>query len=158
MINNTPNNNTAFSNNIDTLFSDLKDLTKTDTVLGTPLTVENKTLVPIMSVTLGYGSTGMGAKSQAAGNMNAESGGHGLGARVSASGVIVIDKNSVQILSTNENSAMGQLMGKLPQALTSMGQNMVGTGSQGQQQGSAQGQQGGQQSGQQGGQQEIQRS
>ena len=129
---------------MDTLFSDLHNLTKTDTVLGSPLVVENKTLVPLISVTLGYGSTGMGTKTQIVGNMNTESGGHGLGAKVSASGVIVIDKNSVQILSTNESSAMNQLMSKMPQALSSMGQNMMSGANQGQQQGSIQNQQGGQ--------------
>lgn len=140
--------NTSFASNVDTLFSDLHNLTKTDTVLGSPLTVENKTFVPLISVTLGYGSTGMGTKAQMAGSINSESGGHGLGAKVSASGVIVIDKNSVQILSTNEGSAMNQLMSKMPQALSSMGQNMMGGGAQGQQQGSTQNQQGGQQGGQ----------
>jgi uncharacterized spore protein YtfJ len=142
--------NTSFSNNVDTLFSDLHNLTKTENVLGTPMTVEDKTLVPLISVTLGYGSTGMGTKTQMAGNMNSESGGHGLGAKVSPSGVIVIDKGSVQIFSTNEGGAMSQMMGKIPQALSSMGQNMMTGGAQGQQ-GGSQNQQSGQ-SGQSGSQ------
>lgn len=124
--------NTSFTQNVDTLFSDLQNLTKTDTVLGTPMTVENKTLVPLMSVTLGYGSTGMGAKKQMGGSLNTSSDGHGLGAKISTSGVLVIDKDSVQLLSTSENSAMNQMMSKIPQALSSIGQNMSGGGSQGQ--------------------------
>jgi uncharacterized spore protein YtfJ len=136
--------NTTFTQNIDTLFSDLQHLTKSETVLGTPLTVEGKTLVPLISVTLGYGSTGMGTKSQAGGNMNTASGGHGLGAKISTSGVIVMDKNSVQILSTNENSAVNQMMSKIPQALTGMSQNMMGGAGQSQQQNQQSGQQNGQ--------------
>lgn len=142
--------NVSFSSNVDTLFSDIQNLTRTGTVLGTPITIENKTIVPLMSVTLGYGSTGMGAKAPASNTTSAESGGHGLGAKIAASGVIVVDKNSVQLLSANEGGAMNQMMSKIPQALTNMGQNMVG-GGQGQQQGS-QNQQAGQQGGQQGGQ------
>lgn len=139
--------NTSFTSNVDTLFSDIKNLTRTETVLGAPITVENKTLVPLMSVTLGYGGTGMDTKTQMAG-INTASGGHGLGAKISANGVLVIDKNSVQIISPNENSSMNQLMSKVPQAITSMGQNMLGGGGQGQQ-GSGQNQQAGQQSSQQ---------
>lgn len=148
------NENTSFSNNVDTLFSDLQTLTKTDTVMGTPITVEDKTLIPLMSVTLGYGSTGMGTKAQMGGSMSSETGGHGLGAKVSASGVIIIekDKDSIQYLSTSENGAMSQMMSKIPQALSNIGQNMMGVGSQGQQQGNTQNQQGGQQAGQQGSQ------
>lgn len=137
--------NTSFTQNMDTLFSDLQNLTKSETVLGDPITVENKTLVPLMSVTLGYGSTGMGSKSQMGTNLNVTSGGHGLGAKITTSGVIVIDKDSVQLLSTTENGAFNQMMSKIPQALTGMGQSMMGGGSgQGQQQGGSQSQQGGQ--------------
>jgi uncharacterized spore protein YtfJ len=149
--------NTSFTSNVNTLFSDIQNLTRTETVLGSPVTVENKTLVPLMSVTLGYGGTGMDTKAQMVG-MNTASGGHGLGAKISANGVIVIDKNSVQIISTNENSSMNQLMSKVPQALSNMGQNMMGGGSQGQQQGSTQNQQGGQQGSQQSGQKNQQQT
>lgn len=142
--------NTTFSNNVDTLFSDLQNITRTETVLGTPVTIENRTLVPLISVTLGYGSTGMDTNTQMAGSMNTASGGHGLGAKISANGVIVLDKNSVQIISTNENSPVSQMMSKVPQALSNMGQSMMGGGSQGQQQGSSQNQQSGQQGDQQG--------
>lgn len=141
--------NTSFTNNIDTLFSDIHNLTKTDTVMGTPITVENKTLIPLMSVTLGYGSTGMGTKAQIAGNLNTESGGHGLGAKVSTSGIVVIDKNSVQVISTNGNSAVNEMMSKIPQALSGMGQKTTGAGGQGQQQGGTQNQQSGQKNQQQ---------
>jgi uncharacterized spore protein YtfJ len=131
--------NTSFTQNVDTLFSDLQNLTKTDTVLGTPITVENKTIVPLMSVTLGYGSTGMGARKQMGGSFNSSSDGHGLGAKISTSGVLIIDKENVQLLSTNESSAVNQMMSKIPQALAGMGQSSSGGGNQGQgqQQGSS---------------------
>lgn len=142
--------NTSFTQNIDTLFTDLQNLTKSETVLGDPLTVGDKTLVPLMSVTLGYGSTGMGTKSQMGTTLNTSSGGHGLGAKISTSGVLVIDNNSVQLLSTNENNAVNQMMSKIPQALTGIGQNMMGGASQSQQQNGSQNQQGGSQNQQSG--------
>lgn len=132
---NTTQGNTDFSTNMDTLISDLHNFAKSDSVLGTPITVEDKTLIPLMSVTFGYGTTGASGKMASGAGTNASTGGVGLGARVAANGVVVIDKNSVQVLPTNEKNNMGQLMDKIPQAISGMGQGMMG--------GSAQGQQGG---------------
>ncbi|KGK88304.1 MULTISPECIES: GerW family sporulation protein [unclassified Clostridium] len=130
------NDTTNFSQNLGTLFSDLHNFVDTDSVLGKPLSVGDKTLVPVMSVTLGYGNTGMSTKMQAVNSTNA-SNGVGLGARVSTSSVIVIDKDNVSMLPVNEKSTMGQMMDKIPQALSTLGQNMMQPGmnqSQGQSQ------------------------
>lgn len=139
--------NTSLSQNLDTLFSDLHNLVKSDTVLGNPVSVGDKTLVPVMAVTLGYGTTGMGTKM--GNNSNASSNGIGLGARVSTSAVMVIDKDSVTMHSVTEKGNMATMMEKIPQALAGMGQSMtgMGQGQQGQQQGQQQnqGQQGSQQ-------------
>jgi uncharacterized spore protein YtfJ len=132
----------SFNSNMDTLFSDLQDFVKTGSVLGAPIKVEDKTIVPLMSVTMGYGSTGMGAKtSMGNGGANTSSGGIGLGAKVSTSGIIVVDKDQVQIIPTNGASTMSQFADKIPQALTNIGQSMMG---QGQQQGQSQNQSQGQ--------------
>jgi uncharacterized spore protein YtfJ len=148
------NDNTNFQQNIDTLFSDLHQFIKTDTVLGTPTPVGDKTLIPLMSVTLGYGSTGMGKSPNTNTSMSS---GIGLGARVSTNAVMVIDKNSVNMYPVGEKSNMGQIMEKVPQAIASMtqGGGIMGQGQQQQQGQQAQqgGQQGGQQGSQQGGQQ-----
>ena len=133
--------NNTFTQNMDTLFSDLHNLVKSDTVLGTPVPVGDKTLVPVMSVTLGYGSTGMGKKSQSDNTTNS-SNGIGLGARVSTNAVVVIDKNSVQMLPVNEKSNMGQIMEKLPEAISNMTQGMKQMGGQIGQMGQQGGQQG----------------
>ncbi len=139
---------TEFTTNMDTLISDLHNFAKSDSVLGTPITVGDKTLVPIMSVTFGYGTTGAGGKMATGTNSNASASGIGLGARVSANGIVVIDKNNVQVLPTNEKNNMSQMMEKIPQAVASMSQGMMGGGAQGQQQGGAQNQQASGQAGQ----------
>lgn len=139
---------TEFTTNMDTLISDLHNFAKSDSVLGTPITVGDKTLVPIMSVTFGYGTTGAGGKMTTGTSSNASASGIGLGARVSANGIVVIDKNNVQVLPTNEKNNMSQMMEKIPQAVASMSQGMMGGGAQGQQQGSAQNQQASGQAGQ----------
>lgn len=138
----------SFANNIDALFSDIHNLAKSENVLGNPVSVGDKTLVPVMAVTVGYGSTGMGTKLETP-NTKHDSNGLGLGARISTSAVMVIDnkKDDVQMLPVSGNGNMAQLMQKIPDALTNIGSTMMGKGAMAGQ-GQGQGQQ--QSSGQQG--------
>ena len=138
-------NNTNFDQNLDTLFNEVQDFAKQNSVMGSPLTVENKTLVPIISVTLGYGS---GTSSMKTGGTSTTTPGLGLGARISTDAVVVIDQNNVSMLPIAQKTNAGQLMDKLPQMINSL---MPG-GQQGQQQASQQNMQQGQQQAQQPGQ------
>ena len=117
---------TNFSQNIDTVFSDIENFAKTDAVLGSPVSVGDKTLIPVMSVTLGYGST-PGKNSQGANQMVPN--GVGLGARVNTNAVVVIDKDTVSMLPTNEKSNLGQLMNNIPPSiLNSIPQSVLNAG------------------------------
>lgn len=129
--------NTPFTQSMDTIFTDIHNFTKTDSVLGAPVVVGDKTLVPVISVTLGYGTPGM--------SKNNTSNASGMGARISTNAVVVIDKNSTTMLSVGEKGNMSQMIDKIPQAISSIGQSM-----QGQQPQSDQQSQGGQQNQQKG--------
>ena len=130
----------TFSQNIDALFNNLQDFTKTEAILGTPLTHGDKTFIPVVSVTLGYGSGSMTPKNQQ--NTVANPGmGQGVGAKINTDAVIVIDKDNVSMLSTNgKSSNLNQMMDKIPQMLMNMK-----SGNQQPQQGQQQNQQGQQQ-------------
>jgi len=132
------NDNTPFSQNMDSIFTDLHNFVKNDSVLGAPVVVGEKTLVPVISVTLGYGSPGM-SKNNA---INASS---GMGARISTNGVVVIDKNSTTMLTVGEKGNMSQMIDKIPQALGNIGQSMKGQQQQPQDQQQQEPPQGGQQ-------------
>lgn len=147
-----------FTQNLDTLFSNLEDFTRKESVLGSPVTYGDKTLIPIVTVTLGYGSGnsaskaqgGAGAGQQASGvagqnaNANMGMGALGLGAKISTEAVVLINKDNVSVLSINDKmdkTVLTQMMDKIPQMF--MGNQ------QGQQQGQQkQGQQGQAQQGQ----------
>ena len=132
------NDNTPFSQNMDSIFTDLHNFVKNDSVLGAPVIVGEKTLVPVISVTLGYGTPGMSKNNTS---------GSGMGARISTNGVVVIDKDSTTMLTVGEKGNMSQMIDKIPQALGSIGQSMQG------QQGQKQQSQGDQQEKPQGGKQ-----
>lgn len=137
--------NTNLNQNVNTLFTNLEDFTQNQGLIGKPITHENKTFMPIVSVTLGYGSGNTASKAQqmptsASGKM--AGGALGLGAKLSTDAILVIDKENVSMIPVNTSSTAmnaSQLMDKIPQMVSSMGQGQQGQ--QGQQAQQGQGQQ-----------------
>lgn len=129
--------------NVELLFSNLESFTQNEGVIGKPVTQENKTFLPVVSVTLGYGGGNSATKSQPGttgtsgsagtsgimGSMAGKMAGGalGLGAKLNTEAVIVIDKNkdSVTLLPVNA-TATSQLADKIPQMLTNMNQSKSG--------------------------------
>ncbi len=146
--------NTSLTQNVDALFSNLEGFTQSEGLIGKPVTHSDKTFLPVVSLTLGYGSGNSASKSQpgssstispgmnsmsGAGNM--AGGALGLGAKLSTDAVIVIDKDNVSLLSLNSTAA-GQLMDKIPQIISGMTGKQQSGQAQGQSQQEQQGQQG----------------
>lgn len=138
--------NADLTQNVDTLFSNLESFTQNEGLIGKPVTHGDKTFIPVVSVTIGYGSGNTATKAQQGGStsgagIGAMSGnGHmaggalGIGAKLSTDAVILIDKENVSMMPLNATANVGQLMDKIPQMLSGMG------GKQSQQQGQQQGQ------------------
>ncbi|NLK73191.1 MAG: sporulation protein [Clostridiales bacterium] len=100
--------------NVNSLFTNLEDFTQKDGVLGKPITHGNKTFIPVVSVTLGYGSGSPGMnKSQ---QSSPTSGGAiGMGAKLNTEAVIVVDKEEVSMLPIDKTGSTKQLVDKIPQ-------------------------------------------
>ncbi len=142
--------NSTLHENVDTLFTNLQSFTQNEGVLGKPMSYEDKTFIPVVSLTLGYGggnttpknqqnNTGSQNMSSAIGNMGA--GALGLGARLTTDAIVVIDKGNVSMMQLTPMAGnVSQMINQIPQIL--MGKNQ-GSGQQGQQgQQSQQGQNG----------------
>ncbi len=119
--------------NVDTLFSNLESFTQNEGVLGKPLSYEDKTFIPVVSVTMGYGTGNsanknkMGTQGNNSTNQASEAGNSttkmgmdalGLGAKLSTDAVIVIDKGNVSMMTLGATSNMSQLIDKIPQMLS----------------------------------------
>ncbi|MCY6371220.1 GerW family sporulation protein [Clostridium ganghwense] len=114
--------------NVDALFTGLQNFVKTESVMGTPVNVADKTLVPVVSVTIGYGS---GSNNKAPVPANGGPG-VGLGARIATNAVVVINKDSVSMLPVNEkgnvnnlpndNNTMSTLVDKIPEMINNFKQ------------------------------------
>lgn len=105
-------NNTSLKENLDTLFGNLEKFLKTETVVGEPIVIGETTLVPIVSVSFGCGTTG------AVGNDKTGKGvsgaGIGAGAKITPDAVLVIKNNEVTMLPIKEGSSMDKLMAMVP--------------------------------------------
>lgn len=128
--------------NVDTLFSNLENFTQNEGVIGKPVVHGDKTFIPVVSVTLGYGSGNTASKNQQGTSPTSQTstpgvgsmggGALGLGAKLSTEAVIVIDKDTVSMLQINAANA-SQLMDKIPQILSGMNPNNQQQGQQSQQ-------------------------
>ncbi len=139
---------TNLSQNVDTLFSNLQSFTQNEGLLGKPFTHGEKTFIPVVSLSLGYGSGSKASKNDQSSSQsqgismgmgNMAGGALGLGAKLCTDAVIMVDdsNDNVSVIPVKAGANANQLMDKIPQLLSNMGQNKQ----QGQQQGQKQGQQ-----------------
>lgn len=121
--------NTSLNQNIDSLFSNIETFTQNEGTLGKPVSQGDKTLIPIISVTIGYGGgntsgkMSQGATGTSQGTSNAGMDALGLGARISTDAIAVVDGANVSVIPVNATpSNMNQLIDKIPQMM-GIGQN-----------------------------------
>jgi uncharacterized spore protein YtfJ len=90
------------------------------------VTQGDKTFLPVVSITIGYGSGNASMKGQSsgtsttAGSSNSGTGALGLGAKLCTDAVIVIDSQNVFMLPVNSSAASGNLVDKIPQIISGM--------------------------------------
>lgn len=136
--------NLSLSQNIDTLFSNIENFTQKEGILGKPISHEDKTFIPVVSVSVGCGGGNTATKSQqgntsssqgmASGLGNMAGGALGLGARVSTDAIIVIDQGNVSMMTVSAAGNATQLIEKIPEMFKGMNsQQQNQQGQQGQQ-------------------------
>lgn len=130
---------------VDSLFTNITGFTQQEGLIGKSVKCEDKTFIPVMSITFGYGGKDSESKgkstggSQAGGFGSMVGGTLGAGAKLCTDAVIVIDKDNVSVVPIGMGAAGQGLINKIPQIISGMK-------SGGQQSGSGQGQQNQQQS------------
>lgn len=79
---------------------ELKEISKSETIVGDPITVGDRTVIPIVKISVGFGAGGGQGE-----NSKAESGfggGGGGGVKIEPSAFIIMDKDGVSILPANK--------------------------------------------------------
>lgn len=108
------------SQSVESLFTNMENFTQKEGLIGKPVTQGDKTFLPVVSITLGYGGGDTQKKANTAATNGSNSGALGLGAKLSAEAVIVIDKGNVSMAPIGSTGNVSQIIDKIPQIVSSM--------------------------------------
>ena len=98
--------------NLETLFSKMENFLTTKTVVGEPINIGDMIIIPLVDVAFGVGA---GSRDNAADKEKKESGAGGLGAKISPSAVIVINKEGdIQMVNIKNQNAVNKLIDMVP--------------------------------------------
>lgn len=99
--------------NIDAIFEKLENFLKSKTVIGEPIKVGETTIIPFIDITFGLGTGGGGGKDEK-GNDGTGSGA-GAGAKISATAVLVIKGDQVELLPIKKAGGLEKLLDMVPE-------------------------------------------
>lgn len=116
----------TLTQNVETLFTNMEKFAQKEGVIGKPVTQGDKTFLPVISITLGYGGGDTQSKTTQSGSNttvgmpNMTGGAMGLGARLYTDAVIIINKDNVSMVPVSAASTLSQMVDKVPQILQSI--------------------------------------
>ncbi len=84
---------------------ELKEMARSETVVGDPITVGERTVIPVVKISVGFGAGGGQGQTDKA--ESGFGGGGGGGARIEPSAFIIIDKDKIRLLPTKRGSWEG---------------------------------------------------
>ena len=113
--------------NVDTLFANMENFTQKEGLIGKAVVNGDKTFLPVVSISIGYGGGDTQAKNQMGTNPTSTSGmgnmiggALGLGAKLTTEAVIVIDKDTVSLAPIGASGNMSQMIDKIPEIVSNM--------------------------------------
>jgi uncharacterized spore protein YtfJ len=101
------------TDNIKTLFENLEKILTTKTVFGEAITIGDTTLIPVVDIRFGLGTGGGSGESPD--KCGGSGFGGGVGGGVSASAVIVIRGEHVQVMQIKKSTNVGKLVDLIPE-------------------------------------------
>ncbi len=75
---------------------ELREISRSETVIGDPITVGSRTVIPVVKITVGFGAGGGQGEDEK--NRSGFGGGGGGGARVEPAAFIIMDENGISLL------------------------------------------------------------
>jgi uncharacterized spore protein YtfJ len=110
-----------FKENIEALVSHLENMVQAKTVVGEPIVSNGKTIIPLVSVRVGFGTGGGEGNAPQQGVGKGEGGGAGL--NVSPTALLIVDENGVQVYSLNQKGGLSKLVEIIPEVMAKMGKD-----------------------------------
>jgi uncharacterized spore protein YtfJ len=103
---------------IQTIVGELRQIARSETIIGTPVTIGERTVVPITKLSVGFGAGGGAGSRQEKGS--GYGGGGGGGAMIEPVAFLVLDKDRIQLLSTRKHGAVEAILEAAPDLLASI--------------------------------------
>lgn len=75
---------------------ELREISKSETIIGDPITVGDRTVIPIVKISVGFGAGGGQGENEKAGS--GFGGGGGGGAKIEPAAFIIMDKDGISLL------------------------------------------------------------
>ncbi|WP_425806802.1 GerW family sporulation protein [Desulfitobacterium sp. Sab5] len=105
--------NFSTSENINSLFEKLESFLQSKTVVGQPLNVGETTIIPFIDISFGLGTGGGGGTDEK--GIGGTGGGAGTGAKISASAILVIKGDQVELLPIKKAGGLEKLIDMVPE-------------------------------------------
>lgn len=104
------------SENLQMLFSKMEDFVSTKTVIGEPVVMGDVTLIPLVDVSFGMatGVTASKEKEEEPKGKAKDGGAGGMGAKMTPSAVIVINKGAVQLVNVKNQESVNKVLDMIP--------------------------------------------
>ena len=103
---------------LQTIVGELRQIARSESVVGQPVTVGERTIVPITKLSVGFG--GGGAEGSRPEKGSGFGGGGGGGAMIEPVAFLVIDKDRVQLLTTRKHGAIEAVLDAAPDLISSI--------------------------------------
>ena len=106
-------------NLVKTTAGEIEKVLSSRTVVGEPITIDGRTLIPLISVGFGFGAGGGTGRGEAKSTGEGEGGGTGGGAGVRPIAIIIIDSEGIRIepIKGGLTSAIEKIGESIPQAI-----------------------------------------
>ncbi len=104
------------SDNMNTIFEQLRHFFTTETVIGQPIQVGNITLIPVISVSFGVGN-GIGSGKDEKGN-DGQGGGAGAGGKITPNAIVVINNGEVSVLPLSGRNTFDKIAELIPEIIS----------------------------------------
>lgn len=104
-------------NILSTVMTEIKNIAKTETIVGKPISAGDSTIIPVSKISFGFGGGGGGGKNNKDSKTNQDAEGNGIagGAKVEPVAFIVITNGKAQLLSVNEkDSSLSKVIDIIP--------------------------------------------
>jgi uncharacterized spore protein YtfJ len=107
--------------NIEAIVSHLENMVQAKTVVGEPIVSNGKTIIPLISVRVGFGTGGGEGDAPQQGIGKGEAGGAGM--NISPTALLIVDENGVQVYSLNQKGSLAKLVELVPEVMAKMGKD-----------------------------------